>query len=153
MERANLLKHYTFIFYSSSNTLPRSPHPPPSQSLLSWICQWTSPIYAPIHGWSWMWTWISEGSMWCLIELVLCLILSAHLLRYMFYLKVFSHLFPQVWLIRARLSTGGTTVTTHSRACWVSLESVGEKGGGGDWWGIGGSCSAWRFLWLIPALW
>lgn len=27
MERVNLLKHYAFIFYSSSNTLPSSPDP------------------------------------------------------------------------------------------------------------------------------
>lgn len=30
---ADLLKHYTFIFYSSSNILPSSPHPTSTQSI------------------------------------------------------------------------------------------------------------------------
>lgn len=95
--RVNLLKYYTFIFIHPAIRclVLFIPFITPL-CLFSWICEGTSPsLYAPIRIPSWSWTWISEGSMWCLIQLVCCLILLARLLGYMFYLNVFSPLFPQ----------------------------------------------------------
>lgn len=60
---ANLLKHYTFIFYSSSNILPSSSHPTSSQSIelnLSVLCaRFRSRVGVGCR---------HVGSLWCFIE-------------------------------------------------------------------------------------
>lgn len=146
--------HFSFFIHPAVHCLVLLILPPPH--LLNWICQWTSLVCAnsrpglelgvDVNWWGSHGIFNSAGSF-------------AHIISTFAQMHVLSksvYRFMSVWLIRDGLFARGTTVTTHTRVCRVSLESgeemggVGAEGRGG---GFGGSCIAWRFWWVITALW